>query len=79
MVHLAPMGYVYSSILSPLGQKIAQGPFKKPTVTICGIHLPPDVVSKHSTVLPHDHPEGCAECLRGLSSQPTDKVQPVLL
>jgi|WetSurMetagenome_2_1015567.scaffolds.fasta_scaffold888912_1 hypothetical protein len=79
MVHLAPLGYVYSDTLSPLGQKVVMGPYRHPKITICGIHLTEDTVRTRSTVMDHAHPESCRECLRGLPSQTTDKVQPVLL
>lgn len=79
MIHLVPMGYVYSTSESRPNVLFVQGPFKKPDRTICGISLTPETVANHSTVFPHDHPDGCAECLRGRTSQLTDKVQPVLL
>jgi hypothetical protein len=79
MVHLAPLGYVYAEELSPLGQKVVVGPYRQPKITICGIHLSEETVRTSKTVMLFDHPQSCKECLRGLSSQPTDKVQPFLL
>jgi hypothetical protein len=79
MVHLAPLGYVYSETLSPLGQKVITGPYRHPKTTICGIHVTQEIVREKAVLMPHDHPQSCRECLRGLSSQPTDQVQPVLL
>jgi len=38
-----------------------------------------ETVRERAVLMPHDHPQSCRECLRGLSSQPTDQVQPVLL
>ena len=79
MVHLAPMGYVYSEGENRLGQKVATGGFHHPKLTICGLSLTPETVHNHATVLPHDHPGGCPQCLQGLSSQTLDKVQPIAL
>jgi hypothetical protein len=73
------MGYVYAATVNRLGQKVATGPYQHPRLTICGLSLTPEVVAARSTVLPHDSPHGCRECLRGLSSRLAERVQPVAL
>lgn len=77
MIHLAPMGYVLSRTAT--GRVAAEGPFRWPNKTFCGIKLHPEKAAAARCVMDLESPESCRTCVAAMASRKEDAVQPLNL
>jgi hypothetical protein len=73
MIHLAPMGYVFTT--TETGAVVCQGPFQWPNRTFCGIGLLPEKAAKARCVMDLESDDSCRTCVAAMTSRETNGVQ----